>query len=229
MNMSPAFRKFTFTAHVISSVGWLGAVVTFMVLAIVGSGSKDIEPVRGAYLMMELIAWYVLVPLAFASLVTGLVQALGTSWGLFRHYWVSMKFVLTIFATTVLLLKTQLISTLSYVAANAKLSADDLGRLRTKELVVHATGGLVVLLFITVLSVYKPWGLTVYGRRKQKEQRRVPSTEPAPAHSDAITTLKTETAFRTRTPRWVYVVGIHAFGLVLLFLVLHLHGGMPGH
>jgi hypothetical protein len=40
----------------------------------------------------------------------------------------------------------------------------------------HPGLGLVVLLAITVLNVYKPRGLTRYGWRKQQEQRR---TTPA--------------------------------------------------
>ena len=38
--------------------------------------------------------------------------------------------------------------------------------------VVHAGGGLLVLLVIQVLNVYKPRGLTPYGWRKQHGQRR---------------------------------------------------------
>ena len=46
---------------------------------------------------------FVIVPLAIASLLTGVVQALATPWGLFRHYWVVIKLFLTVFATLVLL------------------------------------------------------------------------------------------------------------------------------
>jgi hypothetical protein len=35
----------------------------------------------------------------------------------------------------------------------------------------HAGGGLLVLLVITGLNVYKPRGMTPYGWRKQREQR----------------------------------------------------------
>jgi hypothetical protein len=35
------------------------------------------------------------------------------------------------------------------------------------ELAVHAGGGLVVLLVATGLSMFKPWGKTAYGQRKQ--------------------------------------------------------------
>src|SRR5215218_1506571 len=102
--MRPRVRKFALAAHVASSVGWLGAVAAFLALAVVGLTSQNAETVRGAYLVMEPTAWFVLVPLAFASLVTGLVQSLGTSWGLFRHYWVLFKLLINVATTIVLLI-----------------------------------------------------------------------------------------------------------------------------
>ena len=51
---------------------------------------------------MELTGWYVIVPLCLASLVTGLVMSLGTRWGLFRHYWVLAKLLITIVAMLIL-------------------------------------------------------------------------------------------------------------------------------
>ncbi len=125
--MTSSLRKLVLTAHVTFSVGWLGAVAAFLVFAIAGLTSQDIQIVRSAYLAMDLTARFVIVPLAFASLVSGLIQSLGTPWGLFRHYWVLLKLLLTTFAT-------------------------------------------IVLLVITTISVYKPWGLTLYGRRRQEER-----------------------------------------------------------
>ena len=60
--------------------------------------------VRGAYLSMDLISRFVIIPMCFAALATGLLQALGTPWGLFRYYWILMKFGLAIFATIALLI-----------------------------------------------------------------------------------------------------------------------------
>ena len=102
--MTPSLRKFTLTAHVTSSVGWLGAVVAFLAHAVIGLTSADAPTVRGVYLVMEPAALFVLVPLAFASLFTGIVQGLATTWGLFRHYWVVFKLLITAFATTILLI-----------------------------------------------------------------------------------------------------------------------------
>jgi hypothetical protein len=166
--MTPRLRKFALTAHVIITVGWLGAVACFLALAVVGLTSQDAQTVRGAYLVMEPTAWFVLVPLAFASLLTGLVQSLGTTWGLFRHYWVLFKFLITIFATIVLLIYMETFSVMAGVAADPTA---DLGVVRNSSPGLHAVLALLVLLVATVLAVYKPRGMTRYGWRKQHEQR----------------------------------------------------------
>ena len=109
MTMGPRLRKFALTAHVTCSVGLLGAIAGLLALAVAGLTSQDAQMVRAAYLAMELTGWFVIVPSALASLLTGLVQSMGTTWGLFRHYWVLAKLLLTVFATVVLLLKMKLI------------------------------------------------------------------------------------------------------------------------
>jgi hypothetical protein len=164
--MAPRLRKFALTAHVVCSVGWLGAVAVFLALAIAGLTSDDAEIVRGAYLTMDWAGWFVLVPLSFASLLTGLVQSWGTTWGLFRHYWVVAKLLINVFATSVLLLYTQTLDSLAGLAAETT-SSSDLGALRSPSPVLHAGAALLLLLAATTLAVYKPRGLTPYGQRKQ--------------------------------------------------------------
>jgi hypothetical protein len=171
MIMTPRLRKFALTAHVTSSVGWFGAVAGFLALAVAGVASQDAQRVRAAYLTMELTGWFVLVPLALASLLTGLVQSLGTTWGLFRHYWVLAKLLINVFATVVLLLYTQTLGSLAEVAAETTSSSDDLGMLRSPSPVLHAAVALLLLLVAATLAVYKPRGLTPYGQRKQRDQR----------------------------------------------------------
>src|SRR5215217_9558763 len=169
MTMTPRIRKFALAAHVASSVGWLGAVAAFLALAVVGLTSQDAETVRGVYLVMEPAARLVLVPLAFASLLTGLVQSLGTAWGLFRHYWVVFKLLITGFATLVLLLYMETFRVMAGVAADPSAV---LGAVRNPSPALHAGAALLLLLVATVLAVYKPRGVTPYGRRKQREERR---------------------------------------------------------
>jgi uncharacterized membrane protein len=168
--MPRGLEKFVLTAHVAASVGWLGGVVAFLALAVAGLTSDDAQTVQAAYLMMELIGWYALVPLALASLLTGLVQSLGSKWGLFRHYWVLFKLLINVFATIVLLLYTQTLEHFARVAAQTTLASDDLSRLRTSSPLLHAGFALLLLLVATTLAIYKPQGLTPYGQRKQRKR-----------------------------------------------------------
>ncbi len=180
MTMTPRLRKFVLTAHVTTTVGWLGAVVAFLALGIAGLTSQDAQMVRGAYLAMGPIGWLVILPLALASLLIGAVQSLGTPWGLFRHYWVLFKLVLTALSVGVLLLHMSTISLLSDAAAQTTLASTDLRGARV-QITVAAGAGLLVLLVINALSVYKPRGMTRYGQRKQHEQRRKQREQlPAP-------------------------------------------------
>src|SRR5438067_2015588 len=155
MIMTPGLRKFALTAHVTSSIGWFGAVAAFLALAIAGLTSRDAQLVRAAYLAMELTTWFVIVPLAFVSLLTGVVSSLGTKWGLFRYYWVLLKLLITIFATIVLLVHTQPIDLLAGVAAKTTVFSVDL-QSRQLLMVIASSAALVVLIVLTVLSVYKP-------------------------------------------------------------------------
>lgn len=166
--MTPTrIRQLALTAHVTSSVGWLGAVIAFLGLALVGITHSDAATVRAAYLVMEPAAWFVLVPLAIASLATGIVQGLLTRWGVFQHYWVVFKLLITVVATTVLLVYMETFSAMADVASDrtAPLSA-----VRSPSPMLHAAAALVLLLAATALAIYKPPGVTPYGQRKRRRQ-----------------------------------------------------------
>lgn len=170
MTMAPGLRKFMLVAHVTSSVGSLGAVAVFLTLAVIGLTSQDAQVVRAVYIANGFIAWYIILPLILAALVIGVVQSLSTTWGLFRHYWVIAKLLITVLTITVLLLQMEGISSIAGVATETALSSADLLGLRG-SLRFHATGGLLVLLMLVALSVFKPRGMTRYGWRKQHERR----------------------------------------------------------
>jgi len=201
MRMRPSVRKLALTAHVTASLGWAGALAVFFAHSVAGLTSDDQQIVRAATLVMGITAWFVILPLALASLTTGLVQALGTSWGLLRHYWILFKLTLTAIATTVLLLKLGPISYLTEAAAKATFSSADLSGLRM-SVMAHAGGGLLVLLTIAALAVYKPRGLTAYGARRVRAQDGAKSGS-----------ARTEVA---SLPRWVKIFG----ALLALFILM---------
>jgi len=184
MTMKPGLRKFALTVHLISSVGWIGAVVTYLALGVSAVTSQDAEMVRATWISMELTGWYVIVPLALVSLLTGLVMALGTKWGLFRHYWVLVSLVLTIVATVVLLLHMPDVSSITDMVQEAN-DADLIGGLGGD--LFHPGVGLLMLLAIQVLNVYKPQGLTPYGWRKQQAERTARQAEDVLSFKSRLT------------------------------------------
>lgn len=170
MALSPGLRKGVLTVHVVTSVGWLGAVVSYLALDVTAATSTDPETVRIAYSAMALLTADVIVPLAVTSVVVGIVNALGTSWGLVRHYWVIVKLLLTVFATVVLLVESRTVAQLSRSAADSHTPGE------LPSTLPHSVGGVAVLLTVTMLSVYKPKGLTRYGWRKQQRCDRPQAT-----------------------------------------------------
>ena len=168
--MSPPLRKLALTAHVTFSVGWMGSVAAFLALSIVGRTSHSSDVVRGVYLATNLVGQAVILPMSLGALLTGLVEGLGTRWGLFKYRWVITKLVLSFTATLLLILHQ-----FTAVAGAAKRALAlpvgawpdaGLGALQT-QLVVDASLAILVLLVTTTLSIYKPWGQSAYGRRGQ--------------------------------------------------------------
>ncbi len=155
---------------------------------------------------MEISSWFIIVPFCLASLLTGIVQSLGTKWGLFKHYWIVVKLILTIGATILLLLHLQPISLLAGMAAETKFSNIELPGLRM-QIIADAGAAFLVLLGITTISVYKPWGRIQYVLQKNYKQE--------------IQTLKTT----NKKPLGKYML-MGLVGLILLFIIMHLLGGM---
>jgi hypothetical protein len=167
--MTPHVRKLALTVHVATSVGWLGAIAVFLALAFLGLTSREAQVARSAYLVMEPAARLVLVPLAIGSLVSGIIQSLGTTWGLFRHYWVVFKLLITVFVTGVLVIYLEAFKVMAGVAADPSA---DLGMVRNASPLIHAALAMFVLVVATVLAVYKPRGATAYGRRKERGEKQ---------------------------------------------------------
>ena len=159
--MTPGLRKLGLIVHVVLSVGWIGGVAVFLALAI-GTFSQDAAVAHACYLTMAVVGRGVLVPLSVGALLSGIVQSLATKWGLFRHYWVLVKLALTLFATAALLVHQATAITeaarLAREAGDPLLHSAQLHELAV-QLLADSGLALLVLLAVTTIAVYKPWGL----------------------------------------------------------------------
>jgi len=207
--MNTWLRKLLLTLHVTLSIGWIGAVAAFLALAISGLTSEPEQAVRSAYLSMDLIGWRIIVPLCVASLLSGLVQALGTPWGVFRHWWVVLKLSVTVVLTALLMVHLQPTRRLAAVAAQSLITGPELHQLQM-QLATDAAAAIVALLAAVTLAVYKPLGVTLRGARKLSGAGATDASEPF-----------------GQTPRWVKIFVIVA--VLSLLAVMTLSGAGHHH
>ncbi|HEX7069984.1 MAG TPA: hypothetical protein VF190_04225 [Rhodothermales bacterium] len=218
--MTPDSRRLLLATHIIVSVGWIGAILAYLALVVNAMVVDSEQLLRASWFALELIGWYVIVPLALAALITGIAIAFGTRWGLIRHYWVAASLVLTAISTAVLLKHMGTVTYYAGIAATGSARIDDVLRSALRGELLHAGIGCVILLGIATLNVYKPRGLTAYGRS------RAAVTGVTPARSGSI---ELSPSVPATSPRWMRVVGYHAAALLILLAILHAFGGMRLH
>lgn len=168
MIMKLGLRRLTLTVHLVASVGWIGASLTYVGLGLAAVTSHDPALVRATWTAMDIAGWFVIVPMALLALSSGVVLAMGTGWGLVRHYWVLISLGLTMFAAGVTVLHMPAVSD----------QAADVRRATDAEIaggfggdLFHSGLGVFVLLVIASLNVYKPRGTTRFGLRKQSTRQ----------------------------------------------------------
>lgn len=197
--MDRKVRKLLFTTHITVSVGWIGAVLAYLALVIAAMMGQRDQLLRATWIALEVIGWYVIVPLALSALITGITISLATPWGLFRHYWVVISWHLTLVAVAVLLRHmSSVVTPVAAIAADTAITnvRDVLYPALRGEL-LHAGVGLVILLGIATLNIYKPRGLTLLGREVPEKR-----------------------------PRWARLVWIHTAALLLLLpIIAHVVAG----
>ncbi|WP_234439696.1 DUF2269 domain-containing protein [Streptomyces bicolor] len=175
----PARRAFL-VVHVVASACWLGLTLGLLALAVTAGTTGAAVTVEASVRAMKLFADWLLLPVAFLTLVSGLVLSLGTQWGLARHRWVYIKFWITLatITATTFALRPGLGTTVAAVAAGGPVP--DPG-----DLLMGPIVSLSAYVFMTVISILKPWGLTRRGRRLRAASTRRPVHTGGPARRNA--------------------------------------------
>ena len=179
--VSQGLRKLMLTAHVAVSVGWLGLIMGMLAMAVTAAISSDPRTQFSVYSMMSLLDEIFLGMTSLFALLTGMVGAVGTKWHLMRRHWVSVKFVVTV---VLMMFGFGVIHQLIAEAYALVLAGAPPAQVREVGVPLAVCAGVAVLtlIFMTVLSTYKPWGLTRYGRRQQATGRPAsPVSSPRPA------------------------------------------------
>ncbi|MCD7440916.1 DUF2269 domain-containing protein [Streptomyces lincolnensis] len=175
MKLSRPARRASLVVHVAASASWVGLTLGLLALGVTAATTGSAVTVEASVRAMKLFADWLLLPVAFLTFLSGVVLSLGTPWGLARHRWVWTKFWLTLATTTatVFALRPGVNSAVAAVATGGPLP--DAGDVLFGPIV-----SLSAYVFMTVISVLKPWGPTRRGRRLRESARR-PSGRAADA------------------------------------------------
>ena len=154
-------RRLLVTLHVALSVGWLGASMAMLTLAITARASQQGGPARSAYWAMHLLAGVLLIPLSVSVLLIGLAVAAASRWGLLQYRWVLVKLIATCAAVTLSLLALPAMTRLAYQDAtwHALAAERDAGT----RLIIASSISVALYLSLTTISIFKPWGPTARG------------------------------------------------------------------
>jgi glucan phosphoethanolaminetransferase (alkaline phosphatase superfamily) len=147
--------------HVVVSLGWMGAGLANVVLAMTAGYTDDVDTRQVCYLMIQQIDVFVVIPGAFTALASGLLLSVLTPWGLSRYWWVLSKLVLTIAVICYSTLGVgvwveQSIDATSHSTAESPVAG---------PLAYGALLNIVAFLFMTWVSIAKPWGTTPWTSR----------------------------------------------------------------
>ncbi|MDR2533722.1 MAG: hypothetical protein LBC81_02945 [Tannerellaceae bacterium] len=78
--------------HILTAGAWIGAVITAIALLLTLKGeylARDLEVI----LFIDLALF---IPCALATLLTGLVYSIFTQWGFVKHWWIIVKYLITL-------------------------------------------------------------------------------------------------------------------------------------
>lgn len=149
MKAGPHGRRLLLSALLTASVRWVRAVLAYLSLALAVPATQDPGVVQAVWVGMDVIGWRVIVPLAVATVVSGVALARTSRWGLLRRWWVVVSLVGITVLAAVLVLHIPDVST----QADLARVANDEVLLRMGSDVGHAMLRRVCLMSLIVLNV----------------------------------------------------------------------------
>ena len=191
-------RRSVLVLHIACGVGWMGADVLLAILMVTARTSADGPSVAAAYTAARLVIPPAVSVLAVGMLLTGVLLGLGTKWGLVQWWWVFVKLLIGVVLTALVfvLLVPGALGIPAELAGSADQVRDQVGR-AGQDLVFPPLVSFAALAFSLVLSVFKPWQRTRWGRAKVAT--KATKTKPPKTESPKTESPKTETREKART------------------------------
>jgi hypothetical protein len=143
--------------HLVFVALWVGGAISL--LPLLPAAEADFSEAFHSYRSMRAVAWNVVGWGGIGSFFTGLLNALLTNWGLFRHRWIVVKFLLVIgqILFGMFFIEHRIISNLALLetgkaAAFSPEFFHDQALIRAGLFIQ-----LALFIFVICISIFKPW------------------------------------------------------------------------
>lgn len=152
-------RKAVLVAHIASAGAWIGIDVVMGVFVFTALLTENLQTRALCYQALELFAVWPMITTGLVCLASGALLGLGTKYGLFRFWWVTVKFFLNLLLTSLAVLSLR--PGVAVLAdAGRKVAAGEPDPVGLNDLIYPPIVSPTLLLFAVILSLYKPWGRT---------------------------------------------------------------------
>ncbi|WP_433160343.1 hypothetical protein [Kribbella sp. CA-247076] len=153
-------RKAVLVLHIASVGSWLGIDVVMAVLTFTALGTDDQSTKALCFRVLELVTVWPMTVSGLTCLVTGVLLAMGSKYGLTKYWWVVVKLVLNLLLSTLVLVSLR--PGVAVIADRAESNDLDIP---LGDMIYPPIVSPTLLMVAVVLSVFKPWGLL----RKKKQ------------------------------------------------------------
>lgn len=168
MKLSPSNQKWLKVLHVYLGGIWGGGAASLFAIHCLYPTNSGAE-LYARNMAMIYIDNYIIIPAAIGSCLTGLIYSHFTNWGYLKYYWVIVKWVFTIIFIVIgffwLIPWLNIMLEFSDAMRNFPvISSSDYDVAMSVHLAMTVLQA-AFLLFIVIVSVFKPWGRTQFKRR----------------------------------------------------------------
>jgi hypothetical protein len=153
-------KRWLLSAHLLFMAIWLGGVFCSLALNIIALNTADPQLLNATYVFSEILDNFLIRTGAAGSLITGILLAWLTQWGLLTFYWIMTKEV----ATIIVIVTDQIIIRWNHSIIPLTAS-QNLGAVSNPAYVslhtllfIGILFRLILLLAVVVISIFKPWG-----------------------------------------------------------------------
>lgn len=204
--LPPRGRKFLLAVHVIFSIAWIGVSSCMVVLSLMGLSFDDPRMVEAIYQALKIFDLTVITITSFTSVASGILLACYTPWGLFKHWWVIIKLVLSliVFVFAFTLTHPAVLSALETAHAHTVSGPLDVSE-DGVPLAILSPVLCSMLLIAAILSFAKPWGTVRHNPVKKAattELGRSMVVEHVHRLTPGVITLRLTAADGSEPPAW---------------------------